>query len=505
MMNLKSRSINAKKNTIIGICCQIIILLLSFASRTVFIKLLGVEYLGINGLYSNVLSFLSLAELGIGHVMVYSLYKPIVEKDEAQISALLNYYKKIYIKIAVAILILGISLVPFLDKIVNSNLSYEKLVLYYILFLLNSVVSYFFIYKTTLINADQKNYIISSLNTAFIVVKYMIQILVLMKTKNYILYLLIEITCTILNNGYISYKADKMYPFIKNQIGFVQIDTTAIRTSIKSMFLYKIGTTIMNSTDNILISIIIGTAYVGYYSNYSLIVAIISTFIAILVQAVFSGIGNLNASGDMLKSYKLFKSLLLFFHWITAVSSLCFLLVFNDFITVWIGQSYLLSADVIVIIVLNFYINNIINPVWMYRETMGMFNQIKYAIILASIINLIFSIALGIYWGLAGILFSTILSKLLTTVWYEPRLIYHTKFKQPVRKYWVMQFKYFLTTILGVFVSIVLTYNMPLSLMFIFIKIFIGVLVMSLVFLATNFKSEEFTMLRGYALSFIKR
>lgn len=506
MMNLKSRSINAKKNTIIGICCQMIILILSFASRTVFIKLLGVEYLGINGLYSNILSVLSLAELGIGHVMVYSLYKPIVEKDQAQISALLNYYKKIYRKIGIAILILGVSMVPFLDKIVvNSNLSYEELVLYYILFLLNSVVSYFFIYKTTLINADQKNYIVNVLNTAFIVIKYIVQIMVLMKTKNYILYLLVEITTTILNNAYISYKADKMYPFIKKQIGFTQIDTKAIKASIKSMFLYKIGVTIMNSTDNILISIIIGTTYVGYYSNYSLIVAIVSNFIAILVQAIFSGIGNLNASGDMLKSYKLFKSLLLFFHWITAVSSLCFLLVFNDFITIWIGQSYLLSADVIVVIVFNFYILNIINPVWMYRETMGMFNQIKYTIILAAIINLIFSVVLGIYWGLAGILFSTVLSRLLTTVWYEPRLIYNTKFKQPVRKYWGIQFKYFLATVLGIFVAMVLTYNMPSSLMFIFIKIFIGFLVMSLVFLATNFKSEEFLMLRGYALSFMKR
>jgi len=508
MMNLKSRSINAKKNTIVGIISQMIIILLSFVSRTVFIKLLGVEYLGINGLYSNILSVLSLAELGIGHVMVYSLYKPIVEKDKAQISALLNYYKKIYKKIAVVILAFGIGLIPFLGKIVTSNLSYEELVLYYVLFLLNSVVSYFFIYKITLIEADQKNYIISTSNTVFIVIKYIVQIMVLMKTRNYVLYLIIEITSTTLNNAYISFKADKLYPFIKTQIEIDPselIDTKAIRTSIKSMFLYKVGTTIMNSTDNILISIIIGTTYVGYYSNYFLIVAIISKFISIIIQAIFSGIGNLNASGDMLKSYKFFKSLLLIFHWIASVCSLCFLLVFNDFITIWIGQGYLLGTDVIVIIVLNFYIQNIINPVWMYRETMGMFNQIKYIIILSAFINLIFSVVLGIYWGLGGILFSTVLSRLLTTVWYEPRLLYLTKFKKPVRKYWIRQFKYFLITLLGIVASIALTYNMPISLMFIFIKIFIGFLIMSLVFLATNFKSEEFLMLRRYALNFIKK
>jgi O-antigen/teichoic acid export membrane protein len=489
----------------IGVGSQVIVLLLTFLSRTVFIKVLGAEYLGVNGLYTNILTVLSLTELGIGNVMIYSLYKPVAEKDEATIRALLTYYKNIYRKIAIAVLIIGVGFIPLLDKVVKSNLPYTSLVLYYILFLFNSVASYFVVYKTALINADQKIYIIKVIYTLVIFLKELAQILILLTTKSYVLYLIILITSTVLNNIFISVKADKLYPFIKLPNTLTKKEIRKINENIKSTFLYKIGVVIMNNTDNILISIISGTIYVGYYSNYNLLVTAVTTFIGISIQALFSSIGNLNAKRDMLKSYKIFNSLLLFFHWLSAVCSLSFLLVFNDFITIWIGKNYLLGTDVVIAIVIMFYIQNIINPVWIYRETMGLFNQVKYIMIYASIINLTLSIVLGVYWGLAGILISTAIGRILTTVWYEPKLLYRTKFRQPIRNYWIRQLKYFIISIVAACVAILITSDMPISLPFVMLKIVVGFIVMSVSFFVASYKSEEFIVLHRHVLQFIKR
>lgn len=504
-MNSESRSLNSLRNLVIGVGSQVIILLLMFVGRTIFINVLGAEYLGVNGLFTNILSILSLAELGIGNVMIYSLYKPIAENDKATICVLLNYYKNIYRKIAIVILILGLCVVPFLDKIVNSDIPVTSVILYYILFLANSVVSYLVVYKSALINADQKIYIIKVIQTIVIIIKEIAQIIILLTTKSFILYLSILIISTILNNVFLNWKANKLYPFIKLPSPPTKIDTNTIKENIKAVFIYKIGVVLMNNTDNILISILIGTVYVGYYSNYSLLVTTVMTVVGIIIQSLFSSLGNMNASGDMVKSYKFFNGLVLFFHWLSAFCALSFLLVFNDFITVWIGEKYLLDINVVLAIVLNFYIQNIINPVWMYRETMGLFNQIKYIMIIAAILNLVFSILLGLQWGMTGIILSTVIARLMTTVWYEPRLLYRLKFKQPIRNYWIRQIKYSIITIIAIYISVLMTKNMPVSFLNICIKIFIGFLVVSVLFLITNFKSEEFRMLKGYALRILKK
>lgn len=502
-MEVKSRAANSARNVVIGISCQILTLLLSFVSRTVFIVVLGTEYLGVNGLFNSILTVLSLAELGVNNVMIYSLYKPVAEKDKVEVCGLLQYYKKIYKKIAVAVLLIGIAIVPFLNTLVNSDLAYSNLVLYYVLFLINSTISYFVAYKVALINANQKNYIITFVSTASTLVANIIQIIILLTTKSFILYLCIMVLGTILNNIIISVKANKLYPYIKKQNSIAKTKTIEIKENVKSTFIYKIGHVIMNNTDNILISIIIGTVYVGYYSNYGLIVTAVSTFISIIIQAVQPSIGNLNAEKKILKSYNFFKVLLLFFHWLSAFCSLCFLIVFNDFITIWIGESYLLGKSVVIAIVLNFYIQNIINPVWIYRETLGLFNQVKYLMICASVINLFFSVVLGIYWGLEGIILSTALARIFTTVWYEPRLLFRQIFKKQVREYWNRQIKYLFTTIIAIFITIAITSNMPVSLLFIMFKIFICFLVITAAFLITNFKNEEFRMLYGYIENFI--
>lgn len=338
------------------------------------------------------------------------------------------------------------------------------------------------------------------MHTLIIVVRDIAQIIILLVTRNYVLFLAITIGTTVIKNIVLSKKANKLYPFIvaRNSSKKKGVNVSDITTNIKSIFIYKIGTIVMNNTDNILISMIVGTVYVGFYSNYSMIVMAVKTFIGVLIQAIFSSVGNLNAKGDKEKSYRIFNVLLLFFHWLSAVCALGFLLVFNDFITIWVGYRYVLGVDVVFAIVLNFYVQNIVNPVWIYRETMGMFKDIKYVMLVAAMINLIFSVLLGFRWGLAGIIISTVIGRILTTVWYEPKLLYRLIFERPVKHYWFKQIRYMISSAFATYVSIVLTRDLPLSLPFIFVKLFVAFILVSGIFLIVEYRSIEFKTLLGY-------
>lgn len=453
-MNTKSRSYNAVRNISFGMVKQIVTLVLAFATKTIFVRMLGAEYTGINGLYSNILTLLSLAELGVGNVMVYSLYAPVREHNISAIKSLMTYFKKIYRVIAISISGLGIAIIPFLKIIINSNLPEDKLVVYYLLFLLNSVASYFVVYKTTLLQADQKIYIQNLVNTISLIVQYIIQIVYLLLTRNYIGFLTIQVMCTIVQNVVLSYIADRTYPYLKDKaIPQKQIEKTSLNENIKSMFLYKLATIIINNTDNILISMLLGTVYVGYYSNYYSLITYVTTFVTILIQGITAGLGNLNAEHNEEKSYKMFCNLIYLFNFIAAFCVATFANVVQDFIPIWLGKEYLMDTGTVGAILFTFYISTVTNPVWMYRETMGLFKQIKYVMFLTAILNIIFSIILGLKFGVAGIIGATGIARICTIIWYEPRILYK-KFAHPVCGYFRMQLKYLMINMLILILSV---------------------------------------------------
>ena len=213
-----SRIVNSTKNAFANIIGQVIQVVLQFLCRTIFIKLLSTEYLGLNGLFTNVLSMLSLAELGFGNALIYSMYKPIHNNDKKQICHLINFYRKIYIYITIIIFILGISLLPFLQNFIKDFENYnelENLYLIYILYLINTLCSYVYIYKRSIIDANQKNYITIIIQKAVNIFQNIIQIIFLYLTKNFIIYLIIQIICTLVSNIIISKIADKMFPYLK--------------------------------------------------------------------------------------------------------------------------------------------------------------------------------------------------------------------------------------------------------------------------------------------------
>lgn len=420
----QNRTKKSIKNISYSVVIQVLLILINFISRTIFIHFLGSEYLGINGLYTNILTVLSLAELGFGNAIIYSMYKPLSTRDEKKLAALMNFYKKIYHIIIGIILILGLSVVPFLQYFINSNLDLGLLKLYYILFLLNTVSTYVFSYRISIINADQNMYLVKVYHFWTVVLQFLLQTIFLIFTHNYIIYLCIQIICTLINNIAIGLKAEKMYPYIKQKVQISKEEKKEIFENVKATFVQKISGTIVNNTDNILISIMIGTIWVGYYSNYYLIVSAITSMLTILFSSVSASVGNLIAEGNTKRQNRIFSDLVFVAFWICGVCSICCANLFNDFIQLWAGNEYVLSQSVVWIIVINFYVMGMLNPVWTFRDTTGLFRDTKWISIILAIINLVLSIVFGIYWGLFGILAATFISRLLTTYWYTPYMLY---------------------------------------------------------------------------------
>ena len=465
-MNYKNNESRTKKlvrNSFAGtiaFCVQIIV---TFISRVVFIKYLGIEYLGINDLYTNILSILSLADLGFETVLMYSLYKPIAEDNKQLICELIDTFKKLYRAIAIVIFIIGITLIPFLSHIIkDSGLDDFNLIVYYLFFLLNSVFSYLMVYKSALLQADQNVYIVKLIKAFSQLFCGILQIILIIVFRNYIAYLFTMLITTIINNLILNYKATQQYPFLQkcNTKSLQKEIKVRLIENTKSVFLYKIGTTIVNSTDNIFISMILGSTMVGYYSNYYTVIAAITSIIGIFNSSVIPGIGNFlakNKNGQ--DRHQLFSSILMFYFLVATVFSSILFLCINQFIQLWVGKNYILNILDVLAIIISFYFQCIAHPLWIFRETSGLFKEIKPCILSMAFFNIIFSYVFGKQFGIAGIIGATTLSRLLTLFWYEPKVLEKNIFYSNSLDYWKKWIQYFLVSILSICVLIVFFMN----------------------------------------------
>lgn len=443
-----SRTAKSVKNMGFEFFNQILSLILRFVSRRVFIYVLSVEYLGINGLFSEVLQMLSLADLGFSTAMVYSFYKPLAEGDENKIAALTGYYRRIYIYIAIAVATIGVMVVPFLGFIVNTDQEVPFLKVYYLLYLANTVRSYLFVYKTCLITADQKQYVISKYNAIWSIANILAQILVLLIFKNYIIYLAVSVIIGLANNIFISHKADQLYPLLKERVELAKEEKIGIFQNIKSVFIYKLSGTLLNATDNMLISMMLGTVWVGYYSNYNLVLYYLNLFIGIVFSSVTASIGNLIVEEAEEKRYQVFESLQVVSYMICGIAAPCLLFLMEDFIGLWLGPEFIVDKTLLIAIVMNFYLGAVLRPIWSYREATGLYRRTKYVMLCTATLNLILSVWWGLKLGLAGIVFASAASRVMTYIWYEPYLLFKEYFKRNVLNfYWKI-----LKNVLGVLI-----------------------------------------------------
>lgn len=502
MKNIKFKNIYI--NTVIGFILKILLLIFSLINRTIFIKFLSIEYLGIAGLYSNIISILGLADLGIYTAFMFSLYKPLSDNNQDIVNCLIKYFSKIYKIIGIIVIFFGLTLLPFLKFLVNApNLSESHVRNYYLLFILNSGLSYFNICKSTLLRADKKVYIVDLVTSVITIITYVCQIIVLYFTDSYYFYIIVQILMTIVTNVLLTAITNKLYPYLKfKKLGDSDLSNEIklkIKNNVKDVLLYKVSNIVINSTDNILISIIVGTIAVGIYSNYSLIIVTLNSFIFIIINALLPNIGELHAKGDSDESYKFFMSISYFFSVLGCFIMTTLINVFNDFIYIWLkDEMFLLNDNTVFCIAFSFYVSCVTNPLWMFRESMGLFKEMKYVLMLAAILNILLSLTLGYYlkMGIGGILLATGIAKILTIFIVEPNLLFKKVFtNKRITNYYLKSFIFLLITILTIVCSNAISMFIEIGLLGCFIKTLLCLIITIFFTIIFTFKFGEFKLL----------
>jgi len=475
-------------------------ILLSFVTRSVFIKYLSIDYLGVNGLFTNILTILSLAELGFGSAIIYSLYKPLAENDTSLLSALMKLYSKVYKIIGCVVAILGFTIIPFLDVIIKNTPEVGSIKLIYILFLLNSVSSYFFAYKRAIIQADQNQRIISKTKLLFSIFKMCAQISILIISSSYVLFLIVQILFTFLENLVISRIANKLYPFLKERDSYSlsEKETKEIWTNVKALMIYKIGSTILDGTDNIIISTVIGVSAVGILSNYTLIIGSVSMLLVQLTSAISGSVGNYMAKESLDKREDLLDKLTFIFYIFYGLSVVALYMLLNPFITLWVGDEYLLPQSTVLILAVNWYIYGMINPIWTFRTSMGLFVHGKFRPVVSAVMNLVISIVLAHKIGIVGVLLGTTITRLLTNSWFDPVIVFRYGLKRSPIPYFIRQIKYAISLVV---ICIILTYFFSvlpnISIGILIIKIGVIIIVVPLYIIILNFRTKEFKYFIG--------
>lgn len=508
MENKTSRTRNVAKNAMISLLCQFFNILIQFVGRTIFISVLGKEYLGVNGLFTNILTMLSFAELGIGSAMIFSMYKPLSIGDTEKLKSIMALYRKAYCIIGLAVAGLGICVIPFLDRIVGKTPDIpENIVLLYLLFLLNSTISYFFVYKKSIITADQKLYVVNIYQEITGFIQVAAQCAILLLTGNYILYLLIQIACTLLNNIWTAHKANKMYPYLKEKADpLPKEESEKIFKNVKDLALYKFGSAILNGTDNLIISTMFSVISVGLVSNYVMITNLFTTVLSRITNSFTASVGNLNAVSESKKQHEVFVKIFFLSVWLFGFASYGMMLFLNDIIELWVGADYLLDPLVVFSLVLSFYVSSVQFATYTFRTTLGLFHQGRFAPVIAALVNIAFSILLGWLIGLSGVFFATAISRFFVISTIDAVLIYKHGFHKSPKEYFGMYIG-FLSLIAAIYgMTYFLLELIPMSgIIGLLVKIAISTVLFNGVFCLIFRRTEMFKEIKESFISLLKR
>lgn len=496
-VNIASRTENFVKNATFGLILQFFSLILSFIVRTVFIKCLSNDYLSINGLFSNIINTLSFIELGFGTALIYMLYKPVAENNIERIKTITKYYKKVFTIIGSLMFIIGLSIIPILKYIIKDPpVIDENLNIIYIIFLINTCFSYFFSHKMAVINAHQQNYKIIICNQVAKTIQSIMQIIVLLVLRDYMVYLVIQFMCTLLNYILINVQANKMFPYLKEKdVEDMSLqDKKEINSKVKSLILYRLEPTLLNNSDNIIISSCLGISLVGVYSNYYLITNYLYLFINQITNSLETSIGNLNTSLDKKNKEETFYKVIFLCFFIYGITCVMLMALINDFIYIWIGEEYLFSNFIVFTIILSIYINGVHFPCYSFRTTSGLFEKTRLVPLVEVILNIIISIILAKYIGVAGVFLGTSLSKLLTFFWTDPKLLYENIFERKnIKKYFYKYIYYLFVTFLAGVIMFIISNRIYVSNYFeLIIKTIIIGIITLLIFIGLTFKTKEY-------------
>lgn len=496
----QSRTKNSIKNINYSFVSYFIVLLLQFVNRTVFIQFLSSTYLGLNGLFSNVLSFLALTELGIGSAMNYALYKPLARGDTELVKSVMRLYRRLYRVIGCTVLVLGSALTPFLPFLIQdmpADIPY--IYVYYVLFVVDSGASYFYTYKRSLIICSQREYISTAATTVSRIVLCVTQVAVLAVSRNYAAYLIVAVVVTLGENVLVSVVADRLFPYLKEKtVAALPEEVSAdIKKNVFAMMFHKIGGVVVFSTDNLIISKYAGLVAVGLYSNYTLVIDSLNRLMTKMFAAMTASVGNLVLTDDKKHVEQVLYRILFMNFWMRGFCAVALFCLFQPFIFLWLGEEYLLSFFTVLVIAVNFYIGGMRSTVNIFKEASGMFWYDRYKPLIESVLNIVLSIWLVGQFGVAGVLLGTIGSTVLVPFWVEPYVLFRHYFGKGIGRYMAKQLLYGAVTVLagaGCFFSCgCVSGGGAVSFL---LRIGICVLVPNLVFAAVFCRSREFLYFR---------
>ncbi len=485
-------------------------MIIGFVTRTVFIYFLNSEYLGINGLFTNIISLLSLSELGFSSAVTFNLYKPLKEGDDHKVAALMNFYKWIYRGVAFFILVAGLILVPFLPYIIKETTfesGYIRVI--YIIFLLRTTLSYFYTYNYTLATADQKSYLTAKITLVSRFIIPFAKIGVLAFTRNFIAYIVVEIILNLITNAIKTYYIRTKYPVLKDtKSSLTKDEKKKMITDVKNIFLGKVSTTILNSTDNIIISAFVNVISVGFLSNYNTLIGYVQTFINGSLYSSQASIGNAIASESIEYVLKVLNRLTMITLFVGSFSCTALFCLSSDFISIiWAkNEDMTLPVFTVFVIMLNSFLQMIKSPLWMTLTGCGFFDKDKYISILGAVVNLIVSIIFVQFADIRGVIWGTIISQLAQLV-LKAKLLFTEYFGMSCKKYLGRMLLCFIVFIAELVITYVCCNFVPEmhQLIKFSIKMIICLIVPNVITVALFFKTDAFQYFINLLTKSIKR
>lgn len=436
-MNIKAN----KLNIIISIVFKIVLIIFSFVLRRIFISYLGIELQGLTTVFTSILGFLGLADLGIGMAINYAMYKPISEKDHVMVGALYGLYKRIYGIIGAVILICGILVLPFLKGMCSGYSGNANIYFAYFLTLFAAVISYLYAAENSLIQAHQLNYITILISSGAVVIQHVIEIIVLVFFRSYYLYLFCKIVLTGLQ--YFVYKLyvnDKFKHIICNRKHKIDRSVTKnIIKNIKALVLHKIGSIVVFNLDSLIISTMLGVGILGYYSNYQTIITAEVGVLSLLFTPLTAGIGAMIVEKGK-ESYHFYEFLHQINYSFAFISFFGTYTVINYLITIWLGESFVMDNSIVLIITANYFVDFMRKSNAVFKDAAGLFYPDRYKCIVEAAINLVLSIVLCKYIGFKGVIIATIITNLCITLIIEPLVVFRHLFQKPILKFYIRQY-----------------------------------------------------------------
>lgn len=423
---VKSRTEYSARNTAAAVLGKVAAILTGFCTRVVFTHTLSQAYVGVNGLFMDILNILSLAELGAGAAITYALYRPVAVGDVEKQKSLMLLIRNFYRLVAVLVLASGLLVIPFMDVLIKGAPEGENLTLIYLLYLCNSALSYVMVYKRTLVDAHQLSYIGVLFQTGGWVVQGIIQITVLLTSRNFVLFVSVMSVCTLLSNLAVSVKADRLYPYLRDREvqKLPREERREIFRNTGAMLMHKIGTVLVNNTDNLLLSSLVGIVSNSLYSNYYLIIGAIHGVLRQAFQGLTASVGNLGAETEPRRVQRIFETTFFLGQWVYGLAAICLYELIDPFVALFFGPNYVFTKDVTLILCLNFYLTGLRQPALVFRDSLGIFWYDRHKPLAEAAINLVTSILLGLRLGTVGVFLGTAISTVTTSLWVEPLMLY---------------------------------------------------------------------------------